>query len=449
MASYKIPLFNGDERSYEMWEMKFLGLMRLKGLHLVFQEEETQEINADKNAEAFAELIQCLDDRSLSLIMRDAKDDGKNALKILKEHYLPKGKPRIITLYTELTSLKLGKESITDFIIRAETITSQLREAKEIISDGLHIAMIVKALPVQYKAFTAVINQKEDDLTFTDFKVLLRNYEDQEKVHSETTPSVMSVSTNQHAQKYPTWCSFCKMKSHNTNQCYKKPQSSNAHSRQHTPQSSHQSPNSRYCTICKNHTHDTKLCRKSKRPQHQSARSLTTTQKEEENHFMFHITSDINHSKLSHLNLVNSFLIDSGATTHILTSKENFNYFDQSFNPQSHIIQLADGSKANNAVQGIGEATIQLNDQFGESREIKLKNVLFIPSFDQDIFSVPAATNDGATINFSETSGSVQINGYTFEMQKSKNLYYLNSAKKSNTQTKSLSEWHNTYSRTL
>lgn len=132
MSSYKTPIFNGDERQFEMWQMKFLGLMRLKGLHLVFQENNT--VDEDKNAEAFAELIQCIDDRSLSLIMRDAKDDGKNALKILREHYLPKGKPRIITLYTELTSLKLQKETITDFIIRAETIASQLRDANEIIA---------------------------------------------------------------------------------------------------------------------------------------------------------------------------------------------------------------------------------------------------------------------------------------------------------------------------
>ena len=65
--------------------------------------------------------------------------------------------------------------------------------------------MIMKALPTQYKAFTAVINQKEDDLTFPDFKILLRNYEDQEKIHSgseSTSPSVMSImSTNPHYPK--------------------------------------------------------------------------------------------------------------------------------------------------------------------------------------------------------------------------------------------------------
>ena len=63
------------------------------------------EIDASKNEEAFAELIQFLDDKSLSLVMRDAVDDGRKALEILREHYAGTGKPRVISLYTELTSL--------------------------------------------------------------------------------------------------------------------------------------------------------------------------------------------------------------------------------------------------------------------------------------------------------------------------------------------------------
>ena len=100
-------LFNGDERKFELWEVKFLGYMRLQKLYdvVIPKENEENEPDEGKKAEAFAELIQLLDDRSLSLIIRDAKDDGRKALKILREHYLGTGKPRVISLYTELTSL--------------------------------------------------------------------------------------------------------------------------------------------------------------------------------------------------------------------------------------------------------------------------------------------------------------------------------------------------------
>ena len=60
----------------------------------------------EKNATVFIDFIQCLDDRSLLLVMRDTKDNGQKALAILREHYLSKGKSKAISLYTKFTSLK-------------------------------------------------------------------------------------------------------------------------------------------------------------------------------------------------------------------------------------------------------------------------------------------------------------------------------------------------------
>ncbi len=111
-------MFDGDETKYELWETKVLG------------PNGKDEVAADgkKNANAYAELIQRLDDKSLSLIMRDAPDNARKALKILREYYAGKGKPRIINLYTVLTSLqKTGSETVTDYIIRAETAIMALR----------------------------------------------------------------------------------------------------------------------------------------------------------------------------------------------------------------------------------------------------------------------------------------------------------------------------------
>ena len=84
----------------------------------------------EKNEETYAELVQFLDDKRLSLIMREAADNGRKVFNILRGHFEGKGKQRVISLYTQLTSLKKdSNESVTDYVIRTETILIELRNA--------------------------------------------------------------------------------------------------------------------------------------------------------------------------------------------------------------------------------------------------------------------------------------------------------------------------------
>ena len=101
--------FDGDESKYELWEVKILGYLRIQHLHQIILIPTYQRGYIDfieKNPTVFAELIQYLDDKSLSLVIRDAQDHRRKALTILKEHYFSKGKLKVISLYTGLTSLR-------------------------------------------------------------------------------------------------------------------------------------------------------------------------------------------------------------------------------------------------------------------------------------------------------------------------------------------------------
>ena len=178
-------VFNGDENNFELWEVRFLGHMRMLGLKDTIL--STDDPDQEKNEECYAELIQFLDDKSLSLVMREAADDGSKALQILRSHYASLGKPRIIALYTELTSLKKESgETVTDYIIRAEKTVTSLINAKEVISDGLMIAMILKGLPESYKPFAIHMTQSSEELMFIQFKSKLRSYEGTEKFDTKT-----------------------------------------------------------------------------------------------------------------------------------------------------------------------------------------------------------------------------------------------------------------------
>ena len=128
--------FDGNSEKFELFEVKFKAhLQLLKLVDVLADANDGAEVPAEgaakrreKNAIVFAELVQCIDDKSISLIIRDAQDDGKKALRILREHYIGSTRHRIISLYCELTSLKKSvTESITDYVIRAEKAATQLK----------------------------------------------------------------------------------------------------------------------------------------------------------------------------------------------------------------------------------------------------------------------------------------------------------------------------------
>ena len=64
----KLPIFDGNEEKYDLWEVKFLGYMRIQKLHEIITQEGALDADGEsKNADAFAELVQCLDDRESQL----------------------------------------------------------------------------------------------------------------------------------------------------------------------------------------------------------------------------------------------------------------------------------------------------------------------------------------------------------------------------------------------
>jgi len=374
------------------------------------------ERSAETNETAFAELIQFLDERSLTLVMREAQDDGRKAWKTLKEHYASGSKPRIITLYNELTTLKKShSESITDYLLRAENAATCLRSVKEEVSDSLLIAMVLKGLPDDYKAFVAVTTQAENVDDFVKFKTSLRHFEETENSRSLSNPdqtsSVMKFDVRNSTK--PIVCYSCGTPGHKSSNCDKK--------------------KGKWCSICKNKSHNTNKCRKKK----DNANKLSNNS---ENHSFAFKASD-QKSSIEATN--NTFLVDCGATTHIVNDQSCFVDIDESFNPTDHYIELADGTTVNGVAKQKGTVITQFRTSDDNFVDVKLSDVLFIPDFPQCIFSVKSATSHGCKVIFSEDKDElIAPNGTVFPILQEKRLYYLCRASVNSKRVESMKTWH-------
>ena len=251
-------MFNGDERQYEQWETRFLGYLKIKKLKdVVAPLPGTAAVDdASLNEQVCAELCQFLDSTSMQLIMRDAKDDGKAALKILREHYAGSSKPRVINMWRQLSRLTKGSDvSVTEYVLDAEKIASALKAAGETVSDQLLIAMVLDGLPKEFMAFVTVVTQAETPLTFQKFKTQLRSFEETISAQSNRNKSGSNDDNIMHFQNFSgpegkmITCYKCGKEGHKADRCKTKPKKQGG-------QGGGNQPNKKYCGHCKSNTHN-------------------------------------------------------------------------------------------------------------------------------------------------------------------------------------------------
>ena len=92
----------------------------------------------------------------------------------------------------------------------------------------------------------------------------------------------------------------------------------------------------------------------------------------------------------------------------------------------SPYLELEVGSKYNNLVLKKGNACIKMTDTNGKVHRNILKNVLYILSFDKNIFSWQEVTENGANIEFKPNFAILNANGMKFKIHKKDKFYHLN-----------------------
>lgn len=377
--------FSGEEDDFAYWKEKFEGYLHGKKLRQMLL-EEVDATDAQKYT-IWAELIQCLDKRSVMMLRAECKGDGIAAWQQLCAHFSSTETPRIMNLFSQFTSLSLkSNEDMMDYLIRAETLSSSLEVAGEKVSEPLLVSVVLKGLPNSYDYFKTVHDFSKTKTSFSDVKKALINFSDSQKIRKHVTEATESCalftgtkpkdrSSNQQG-KFVGKCFSCGKLGHKSNSC-----------------------RSKKCDFCGKPGHTSEKCWK--RTGNNGNKETSNFAKE----FSF-MTSE----KCFNIVASQEFVLDSGCTSHMFKDRSLFVDFVKSVSTSSCV----NANNSHSAIEGKGTVKIRLKDSTGAIQVVCLKDCLFVPSHSRNLLSVSSFTSRGAKIFFHGSCNIVCKDGTKF-----------------------------------
>ena len=166
-----------EEDDFAYWSEQFEGYMHTKELR--GQLLGTEASNDDEKYNIWAEHVQCFDKRSIMMLKSECKGNGPETWKRLSANFSSSETPRVMNLLEQLTSPSLKPaEEMTDYLIRAETLSSSLEVARENISEKL----LVSGFADSYECFKTVHDFSKTPTPFSALKKALKSFADSQKL---------------------------------------------------------------------------------------------------------------------------------------------------------------------------------------------------------------------------------------------------------------------------
>ncbi|XP_051163516.1 uncharacterized protein LOC127282958 [Leptopilina boulardi] len=388
-----VQKLNGD--NYSVWSKKIeLLLIREDLWEVVKEEPPTPEDStwAKKDNRARATIGLLIEDNQLVHI-EDATT-AKEAWEKLKQHHQKASRSNIIYLYKKLFKSALPEDgNMEEHISEILTLINKLTALGEVLKDHLRATILLSSLPDSYSALiTSLESRSETDFTLDFVKGrLIDEYSRRKdnKISEKNEESALKVNHKQNFQgkdRETRHCFFCKKPNHVKKECFK-------YKKWKEKQDKEDKANK--VSECLDEFNEfCKLVREEHSDQEIKGKTCLSA-------------SEIKSDK-------DCWYVDSGATSHMTTSKDTFDDYDPSV---KGFVQLADSGKSCE-VKGKGSGTIKCIVD-GYLKEIKIHNVLYVPSLSSNLLSVIKLTKEGYSLNFEENSckvikeGKVQAVAYS------------------------------------
>lgn len=372
----KVGVVRLNNRNYRSWAFKVQMLMMREGTWKyvdpgVAPAPVTPDwTEGDSRARATIALL--VEDNQHNLIMSQAT--AKGTWDALKSHHHKATLTGKVSLLKEICSTNYREgENMEEFLYGMEELYSRLENSGEKLSANMQVAMILRSLPKAFDALTTALESRSDqDLTMELVRAKL--IDESEKLYGgKAQEERVLKAKNEH--KSAGVCFFCGQPGHKKRECREFLSRKNAGEG------------------------EDKKKKKNKQKQEEKVKQV----RENDNRsFTFMVRHNDSRRRVPH-----SWLVDSGATSHMCNDKSAFTVMEHESRSS---VTVADGSE--NQVEGVGDCLIKCVDDSGETIELTLRGVLYVPTLEGNMISIGKLAAKGVRAIF-DNNGCKLVYGNT------------------------------------
>lgn len=464
MAEFKAKFEKLNNANYTNWRFKMELLLKRDNLWMVISTEKPVEPVGAADVAGMVEYQNEMkewirkDEKAFSIIGLSIEDDqivhirnektAVGAWNELKQYHEKATLSNKVHLNRQICTTKMDEGgSVLEHINRMQDLFVNLKNISDAeVSESWSVAMLLSSLPRSYDTLiTALEARKEDELTFAFVQQkLIAEFE--RRINGDGNYDEKALKAKFQTKRNEVSCFFCKKPNHIKKDCpdyikwkAKKEKQSSANASKNSDKS-----NSDKAKVAE-HRDFLFTIGKFKRGEIQKGDAIVAKYGEiqtndaiiarygeiQKDVIVSGGSEEVNHD---YVNVVGQskkkigWLIDSGATRHVVNNKDFFSELDETYRG---VIEVGNGNEVK--VFGIGSGNVYVINQKGTVNKVMVREVLFSPEMVSNLLSIGKLTDKGFEILFRHKACEIFENDKQVAVaDRTENLYELRVKDKAN-----------------